>query len=325
MSHRRRDRRDPTGPGSQSNPLEVPDTSPAKKKRIVISRGRVTVRQGRVSPPLALETTRSSSASSSSTSIVPYNAVSALSTLRTMDISHERKQRAVDALASRGVYLGPPSGGSLGPPTGILGPALHPNTPNGTSHPWVGMRDDLRSRIEELEVGAFGALQPIPPEPMRRYPVRASTHVTFTASLDARTLINGPLPPPTDPAGWRLTRRDNLVHRDLWVGGDGPTEQLPVKGHHKCGICHMVRSHPVTYACGHSHCYVCIRLWLERQWTCPECVTPMYRAPFRVFFEEATLAEAYPEWKDRSVVKYSWDGLRFPEEPKDLVEALVLA
>ncbi|KAK7045181.1 hypothetical protein R3P38DRAFT_3177411 [Favolaschia claudopus] len=121
--------------------------------------------------------------------------------------------------------------------------------------------------------------------------------------------------------GWRETRSLPLVHADLWVDGKGPSEQIAKYDHHKCGICHQVKSHPVSYLCGHSHCYVCIRLWLERRWTCPNCVKPMFRAPFRHFGEEAGLACDYPDWKDESVVTYDWSGLIFPEEPRVLVPA----
>ncbi|KAK6991950.1 hypothetical protein R3P38DRAFT_3213594 [Favolaschia claudopus] len=119
--------------------------------------------------------------------------------------------------------------------------------------------------------------------------------------------------------GWRKTRTQPLIHEDLWKNGKGPTEQTAKLDHHKCGICHQAKSHPVSYLCGHSHCYVCIRLWLERRWTCPQCVKPMYRAPFRQYAEEAALACDYPEWKDDSVVEYSWSGLVFPKEPVILV------
>ncbi|KAJ7123796.1 hypothetical protein C8R43DRAFT_1135847 [Mycena crocata] len=358
--------RNPEGPGSRANPFEVPDKTPPKKKEENPSLERPQL--GDVDPPkrvgilVVVE-------------ILLWRCGYSFfySSVGPLDPAHSsRKQRALDALASRGIYLCPPSGGELGPPTGILGPAFHPNTTansnttenstrsstlssasssrssstnsstssvNSSAHPWINFGDDLRSRLARLETEPFLGLQSIPSQPVRRYlppptpapaptsstptaSTSAHTSVTFTASLDARTLINGPLPPPNDPRGWRLTRSEPLVHNDLWLGGiGGPSDQLPVKSHHKCGICHMVKSHPVSYVCGHGHCYVCIRLWLERKWTCPECVTPMYHAPFRIFFEDTTLAMEYPEWKDRSVVDFSFEGLRFPEEPQGVVLA----
>jgi hypothetical protein len=47
----------------------------------------------------------------------------------------------------------------------------------------------------------------------------------------------------------------------------------------------------------------------------------MYIPPFRHWSEEASIAHIYPDWKDKSVVDYSWDGLIFPEEPAVLVPA----
>ncbi|KAJ7325479.1 hypothetical protein DFH08DRAFT_886696 [Mycena albidolilacea] len=119
--------------------------------------------------------------------------------------------------------------------------------------------------------------------------------------------------------GWRKPRVEALVHADLWVAGEGPPEQLPILDHHECGICRHVKSHPVSYLCGHSHCYVCIRLSLEHEWTCPDCRTPMYHAPFRHWGEEASLASTYPDWNDESIVNYGWDGLIFPKAPEVLV------
>ncbi|KAJ7926724.1 hypothetical protein B0H13DRAFT_2313221 [Mycena leptocephala] len=114
--------------------------------------------------------------------------------------------------------------------------------------------------------------------------------------------------------GWRLPRTRALTHRDLWRGGLGPPDQQPTLPHQKCNICHFAKSHPVSYLCGHSHCYVCIRLWLERKWTCPDCVTPICYAPFRHYAKEAALSSAFPNWNDVSVVDYSFNGLIFPFE-----------
>ncbi|KAJ7933686.1 hypothetical protein B0H13DRAFT_2306519 [Mycena leptocephala] len=119
--------------------------------------------------------------------------------------------------------------------------------------------------------------------------------------------------------GSRYERVVPLRHQDLWKERRGPPEQAAAREHHKCGICHSVKSHPVSYECGHGHCYVCIRLWLERSWKCPECVTVMYHAPFRVFAEEAWIADTYPNWSDNTVVDYNWDGLIFPKKPEVVV------
>ncbi|KAJ7886971.1 hypothetical protein B0H13DRAFT_2342607 [Mycena leptocephala] len=118
--------------------------------------------------------------------------------------------------------------------------------------------------------------------------------------------------------GSRIHRVHPLTRTDLWIGGTIPDKLVATKAFHKCSICNAVKSHPVSYRCGHSHCYVCIRLWLEDDWCCPICDATMYSAPFRHLFEEAALASAYPEQNDGSV-DYSWSGLTFPKEPAVLV------
>ncbi|KAJ7086320.1 hypothetical protein C8R43DRAFT_965128, partial [Mycena crocata] len=98
---------------------------------------------------------------------------------------------------------------------------------------------------------------------------RNATQQREARRLDIRELRYGPLPRPTLPrnpvptlgassavgrsgpnalaaTGWRLARDRPLRHEDLWVDGVGPPEQLPLQEHHKCGICHFVKSHPVT-------------------------------------------------------------------------------
>ncbi|KAJ7439260.1 hypothetical protein B0H11DRAFT_2205836 [Mycena galericulata] len=133
-----------------------------------------------------------------------------------------------------------------------------------------------------------------------------------TQRLSRTRLVRRRSPTSIAAVGWRVQREEDLSPELLWAGGVGPDEQLPVKAHHKCGICPFVKSHPV------SHCYVCIRVWLVRSWTCPECVTPMHRAPFRHYGEEASIADAYPEWRDESRVDYSWEGLVFPKPPPQI-------
>jgi hypothetical protein len=56
-----------------------------------------------------------------------------------------------------------------------------------------------------------------------------------------------PMPPPSvTSTGRRRNRFTPLTHGDLWKGGQGPPVQLPANEHHKCGICHHVKSHPVS-------------------------------------------------------------------------------
>ncbi|KAJ7437300.1 hypothetical protein B0H11DRAFT_2255526 [Mycena galericulata] len=125
---------------------------------------------------------------------------------------------------------------------------------------------------------------------------------------------------PAIRSGSRQIREQPLKDADLWVDSVGPAAQVPNEPHHMCGICHMVKSHPVSYLCGHSHCYVCVRLWLEREWTCPECSKQMAGAPFRQYAEEKYIAAAYPDWEDVSRVEYSWEGLVFPKPAQVVVE-----
>ncbi|KAJ7784907.1 hypothetical protein DFH07DRAFT_763520 [Mycena maculata] len=115
-------------------------------------------------------------------------------------------------------------------------------------------------------------------------------------------------PTPASRLGSRDLRETPLTHMDLWVDGVCPPDQVAIEPHHKCRLCEMVKSHPVT-------------LWLEDDWKCPECSEPMRSAPFRQYAEEAGIAVAYPEWKkeDKSTVEYSWDGLHFPRTAKVVI------
>ncbi|KAJ7457578.1 hypothetical protein B0H11DRAFT_2243336 [Mycena galericulata] len=116
--------------------------------------------------------------------------------------------------------------------------------------------------------------------------------------------------------GQRTVRETPLTRDDLFLTFERPPELAEYKVHHQCGICSCVKSHPVSYLCGHSHCYVCIRVWLEQSWSCPICVTPMYMPPIRHYGEEDGLAADYPEWRDNSKVDYNWDGLVWPKRPR---------
>ncbi|KAJ7154952.1 hypothetical protein C8R43DRAFT_1126336 [Mycena crocata] len=204
--------------------------------------------------------------------------------------------------------------------------------------------DSVLNRISELELDIVAG--PVP-GPSRHYKKRTDSENRLARSLDIRELRHGPLPPATIPRnplmmhgpirnpsmmpgtrrtgpnalavkGWRLSRATPLTHEDLWVDGVGPQVQLPKEPHHKCGICRHVKSHPVTNFCGHSYCYVCIRLWFEHEFTCPECMTVVWLAPMRQFAEEAYLRSAYPEWHqaDLSKVRYKWIDLVLPGRPK---------
>jgi hypothetical protein len=72
---------------------------------------------------------------------------------------------------------------------------------------------------------------------------------------------------------------------------------------------------PPSYKCGHSHCYVCICIWLEQSWECPDpfCGLTMRHPPVRDSVAKAEIAAVYPQCVDKTSVDYSWDGLVFPK------------
>ncbi|KAJ7865251.1 hypothetical protein B0H13DRAFT_2353092 [Mycena leptocephala] len=117
--------------------------------------------------------------------------------------------------------------------------------------------------------------------------------------------------------GVRQTRIPPLSHEKLWLTRDRPRLQTSTDPRDMCSICESIKSHPVLYECGHSHCYVCCRLFLEVAWKCPEfgCEAIMYCRPVRDSTEEARITAAHPNRKDNSRVDYSWDGLIFPKRP----------
>ncbi|KAJ7079827.1 hypothetical protein B0H15DRAFT_953915 [Mycena belliarum] len=100
----------------------------------------------------------------------------------------------------------------------------------------------------------------------------------------------------------------------LYLSEVRPPSLADFKEHHMCAICFGVKCHPVVYECGHSQCYVCVRVWLEKSWSCPECWKTMIRVPSRCYGEEHSIAADYLErgWVDKSQVSYDWLGLTFP-------------
>jgi hypothetical protein len=77
---------------------------------------------------------------------------------------------------------------------------------------------------------------------------------------------------------------------------------------------------PRRNKCGHSYCYVCIRLRLEVEWTCPHpnCNRTIRQAPKINDAEAETVAVDYPARVDKSQVSYSWEGLSFPYRAKSI-------
>ncbi|KAJ7154985.1 hypothetical protein C8R43DRAFT_1126375 [Mycena crocata] len=141
---------------------------------------------------------------------------------------------------------------------------------------------------------------------LRRHRPRNVAIVHPTGAHVNRTVLAVP--------GRRMDRVVPLTVEDLWDSPRGPPHIADVDEDFKCTICLQVKSHPVSYLCGHSHCYSCIRIWLEEQWDCPECRAIMTVKPFRVFAEEGHIRRRYGDW-DTSVVSYSWFGLIFPVLP----------
>ncbi|KAJ7164822.1 hypothetical protein C8R43DRAFT_1122700 [Mycena crocata] len=83
-----------------------------------------------------------------------------------------------------------------------------------------------------------------------------------------------------DP-GWRATHDEELTAADLYQTEARPPPQGTDRTHQRCSICLQIKSHGVGYSCGHGHCYVCIRLWLEEEFTCPICRAVMHAPPIR--------------------------------------------
>ncbi|KAJ7658669.1 hypothetical protein DFH06DRAFT_1472729 [Mycena polygramma] len=120
--------------------------------------------------------------------------------------------------------------------------------------------------------------------------------------------------------GRRRRQDPPLTPDSLWLSAGRPTDYEPLKESHICAICRGVKDHPVAYKCGHSHCYVCIRISLETSWRCPECLTTMNCAPFRHYPEEAHLRDAYAGWGSAS----SSRALSVPRASSIVIVSLII-
>ncbi|KAJ6550934.1 hypothetical protein B0H10DRAFT_2242454 [Mycena sp. CBHHK59/15] len=107
-----------------------------------------------------------------------------------------------------------------------------------------------------------------------------------------------------------------LTEDKLYIGPDRPPPLTTELVHQRCIRCEQVKSNPVLYQCSHSNCYVCTRLWLENDWSCPNCRAVMLLPPVGHLGEERSIAHDYPEWNNTSVVTYSWAGLTFPRRAR---------
>ncbi|KAJ7143250.1 hypothetical protein C8R46DRAFT_1233026 [Mycena filopes] len=119
--------------------------------------------------------------------------------------------------------------------------------------------------------------------------------------------------------GYRTPRDDELLPGELYLTDARPPtddknpDNWPVDPEYKCSICLSIKSHPVKANCGHSHCYVCLRQWLETSWQCPYCRATMTEPPTADSDAARSIAISHPSWYDYSLVTMSWTGLRFPQ------------
>ncbi|KAJ7615269.1 hypothetical protein DFH06DRAFT_1193644 [Mycena polygramma] len=117
--------------------------------------------------------------------------------------------------------------------------------------------------------------------------------------------------------GSRLSRPVPLQASDLLVGGVTNTGDRSCEPKHealKCGICWDLKSHTVVLLCGHTFCYVCIRLNLEHSFKCPLCNFVIKQAPQWVVDFDGIINTTYPSKPDKTSVNWetAWAGLTFP-------------
>ncbi|KAJ7229598.1 hypothetical protein C8J57DRAFT_1534350 [Mycena rebaudengoi] len=171
---------------------------------------------------------------------------------------------------------------------------------------------DCNARYDDARVPAPLLCAPVPSTPRR----------------EPTPMIPLPVPPPpsraatrirahADPArydGWRAEQETELTTEKLLLDDVAPPVKTTNQDHQRCGICLHLKSYPVLYvSLRHSHCYICIRVWLEHEWTCPTCRTTMYSPLFRNYEMEEGIRLDHPDWRDNSIVNYSFKGLRFPK------------
>ncbi|KAJ7430615.1 hypothetical protein B0H11DRAFT_2134874 [Mycena galericulata] len=137
-----------------------------------------------------------------------------------------------------------------------------------------------------------------------------------SSSHSAQQLITNALPRAADP-GSRILRSIPLRAEDLLLNG------VTIAGNRECndpaytcGICLGLKSHPVSTQCGHTFCFVCVRLALESSFACPMCGIVMHHSPHRVHDLEDIIVAAYPKQRDNTIVKWetAWGGLSFPKQ-----------
>ncbi|KAJ7920509.1 hypothetical protein B0H13DRAFT_1867581 [Mycena leptocephala] len=140
------------------------------------------------------------------------------------------------------------------------------------------------------------------------------------ASRRRRTRIDARLPPADDllrrgihihpTKGLRQLRSTPLAEDDLYLDTAHPTLLGEVRLEHTCTLCLNAKSHPVSYKCKHSHCYVCICISLETSWSCPQCQEEITARPVQDNDGAAEIEGDHPGW-DQSRVAYSLYLLQF--------------
>ncbi|KAJ7660347.1 hypothetical protein DFH06DRAFT_1326477 [Mycena polygramma] len=105
----------------------------------------------------------------------------------------------------------------------------------------------------------------------------------------------------TPRRGFRTPRETPFAVKDLYVTDARPPADSDPLPHHECSVCYNIKSHPVAYRCGHSHCYVCVRQWLEISWGCPLCGVEMTDEPMCSDDAKRAIAFDHPDWQDHSV------------------------
>ncbi|KAJ7154946.1 hypothetical protein C8R43DRAFT_1126330 [Mycena crocata] len=113
-------------------------------------------------------------------------------------------------------------------------------------------------------------------------------------------------------AGKRDNRDAPLLIDDLYLTDARPPILRGIKPDHQCSQCFNMKFYPVSLECGHSDCYVCVRLWLEKEWKCPQCPVVVCQPPLMDTDEAERITERYPKWRDDSKVVMTWDGLTWP-------------
>ncbi|KAJ7794334.1 hypothetical protein B0H14DRAFT_3497086 [Mycena olivaceomarginata] len=111
--------------------------------------------------------------------------------------------------------------------------------------------------------------------------------------------------------GKREVREHPLEEDDLYLDDARPDDVWWPQLAHTCHACLNAKSHPVKIICGHSTCFVCMRLLFETQWECPQCGEKVTHRPVAHVEEAAAIERDFPGW-DKSKVAYGWQGLSFP-------------